>query len=674
MKSIPRALPIIAGIFASILTPPVPMKPSAWAGEHFVLPDGERKGQTIDLSRTPHLIEPLDAMGPDEPDNEIAVMKSAQTAFTTALQISICHSIDRDPCDMMVLQPTDSALTDFNSQKLGRALELSPVMKAKVKPQVARAGKASTTYEKKFSPDCSLFLSLSTSTADLRSKTIKKAYCDEIDEYPEDLNGQGDPLDMVDARQINFLRSGTWKRVYISTPTLKGTSAIEKRYLVGDQRRWTMVCPDCQDPNLRFEWEGFEFEKVYPYKARYIPPCCGVVIEGWQKYAVYETGRWVATAPGPGKYKSYQFDALSSPFVPWDAIAKKFLEAGNDQVKLKGFWNLTLGRPFELKVDVPDHEILLKRREPDLKQGHVPPQGLLLTAFVDVQMRGCWVEVVAHAPNRDQYVVDAFYVDGDTSRHTNEVFDALRKRLLDREFPDAFGRVRKIDALGIDSGFRAHVVYAWVRLHQRLHPLSGKDVILATKGLKGWGRPAIGQPSLVDVDMDGRKIKEGCKVWGLGTWSLKATHYSVLRLERGDNLQYPEGYRHHGAWLDEIYFLQTTGEKLVDVVVRGQVVSRNWEKVRANHFLDCGVGNLALAEYLGISTTTPEQWASLAVARGMPPELSTVDLFTPRAVANVVEIADAEAAIAKRKQADREVPQQLSEAARDWLDGYEVNF
>jgi phage terminase large subunit GpA-like protein len=670
--SFPRALPIVAAIFAGVFAPPEQIAPSAWANQHFVLPDGERKGQTIDLVRTPHLIEPLDAMGPDAPDNELAVMKSAQTAFTTALQISVCHSIDRDPCDMMVVQPTDSALTDFNSQKLGRVLDLSPVMRRKVKPQVARAGKASTTYEKKFSPDCSLFLSLSTSTADLRSKTIKKAWCDEIDEYPADLNDQGDPLDMIEARQTSFLRTGTWKRIYISTPTLKGASSIERKFLAGDQRRWTMVCPHCQDPNLRFEWgERFQFERQYPYKAAYVPPCCGVLIEGWQKFAVYETGRWVATEPGAGKFKSYHFDALSSPFVPWDAIAKKFCDAGNDDVKLKSFWNLTLGLPYELKADVPDHEALMLRREPDLKRGHVPPQGLLLTGFVDVQMRGCWVEIVAHAPNREQWVVDAFYLDGDTSRHTNDVFEGIRTQALDREFPDAFGRMRKVDALGIDSGYRAHVVYAFTRLNQRIHPLSGRDIILATKGMKGWGRPAIGQPSLVDVDMDGRKIKEGCKVWGIGTWSLKASHYSALRLERpADAVSYPDGYRHHGLWLDEVYFRQTTGEKLEDVKVQGQVASRRWVTIGPNHFLDCAVGNMALAEYLGITSTTPEQWARLAVARGLPPEMSELSLFTPRP-SSQHDAKDAEAAIERRKAQEtngqRTSPEnRLSERTEGW--------
>jgi phage terminase large subunit GpA-like protein len=668
------ALALLATALGSVIAPQPPLAPSAWAMEHFVLPDGEYQGKTIDLSRTPHLIEPLDVLGPDAPDNEIAVMKCAQSGFTTLLQIVIGHSIDRDPCDMMVVQPTDSALTDFNSQKLGRAIEESPILKQKVRPQVARAGTGSTTYEKKFAGGA-LFLALATSTADLRSKTIKKAFLDEVDEYEDDLNGQGDPIEMVEARQISYLRLGTWKRAYISTPTIKGSSKIEKRVLAGDCRRWTMVCPHCGDRNLHFEEgsEHFRYNLEPPFSAHYVAPCCGGIIEGWQKFDVYMTGRWEPTKAGG--YKSYIFGGLTAPFVPFDHVARKLVEAGNDPTKQKTVWNLTLGLPFEMKGDAPDHELLLRRREVDLVRGHVPPRGLLLTGFVDVQMRGAWVEIVAHAPNREQWVVDAFYVDGDTSQHTNDVFETIRRQTIDREFPDAFGRMRKLDALAIDSGYRAHVVYAWVRQAQRLHPISGRDVILATKGLNGWSRPALGQPTLVDVDMEGRKIKQGCKVWGIGTWPLKASHYSALRVERApDQLEYPEGYRHHGLWMDEVYFRQLTAEQLVDVMVHGKVTTRKWEKNGPNHFLDCAVGNLALAEYLGISTTTAEEWAALALERGLPAELSTVDLFTPRAGAAVVDVGQADEAIAARREAEKAAPRQLDDAARDWLDGYEVKI
>lgn len=649
------AIAIIAAAFAAVIAPPAHVAPSEWAAKNFVLPDGEHKGELIDLKRTPHLIEVIDALGPDSTINEIAVMKSAQSAFTTALQIIAAHSIDTDPCDMMVVQPTESALSDFNSQKLGRAIDLSRDIAAqkklrtwgvKVRPQTAKSGTASTTYEKKF-PGGALFLSLATSTADLRSKTIKKAFLDEIDEYPRDLNDQGDPLDMVEARQISFLRSGTWKRAYFSTPTIKGASKIEEKHEIGDQRRWTMTCPHCGDTNLRFEWgKNFVFEKVHPFKAHYVAPCCGGIIEGNDKYTVYLTGRWAPTAEG--YYPSYRFSAFESPFVPFEEIARKCVEAGDDPSKLKTFENLVLGIPHEIRGDAPDHVRLMSLRE-DYQRGRIPPRGLLLTASADVQANAIYVEIVAWASDRQSWVVDAFPLDGDTSDINSGAFAKLAK-VFETQWPDSFGGQRRIDLFGVDSGFRAHVVYAFAR--QRVN-------CLALKGGDGWARPAISTPSLVDVDFGGKRIKHGASVWTVGTWSLKAQLFADLRKQRlaeGAPLE-PSGACHHGKWLEENYFVQLTNEYLADERHRGRQ-RKVWKERGANHFLDCRIYNMALADYLGLSRMTADEWKKLAKIRAVPEELANPELLAPESVTIAAALDAVEKKIVTPPKSDR--PQRRS--------------
>src|SRR5262249_31983918 len=160
----------------------------------------------------------------------------------------------------------------------------------------------------------------------------------------------------------------------------------------------------------------------------------------------------------------------------------------------------------------------------------------------------------------------------------------------------------------------------------------GRDLILATKGAKGWSTPAIGTPALVDIDLAGAKVRQGCRLWSLGTWPLKGNFFSELHklgIQSGAPVD-PPGYCHFGAWLDENYFKQLVAEHLEDVKVKGRVTNRVWVRDGDNHYLDCRIGNKALAEYLGLSATTPEQWAALARARGLSDALSQVDLFTPR--------------------------------------------
>lgn len=101
-------------------------------------------------------------------------------------------------------------------------------------------------------------------TVGIRSSTIKKAFCDEIDEYPDDLDGQGDPIGMIEARQESFLMSGEWFRAYISTPTIKGSSKIDNRFERGDQRYWHMPCPGCGDKfKFVFDRKFFRFNDTY---------------------------------------------------------------------------------------------------------------------------------------------------------------------------------------------------------------------------------------------------------------------------------------------------------------------------------------------------------------------------------------------------------------------------
>jgi phage terminase large subunit GpA-like protein len=637
-----RALGLVAAALGGVLAPPAPVSPSAWARENLIVPDGPKKLERWDDALTPYIAEPLDMTSVDAAENEFCVMKSAQTGFTTLLIAALGHTIDREPADSMVVQPTDGALGDFNSKKLQPAIDATKSLAAKVAPQTSRSGAGSTTYEKRFGY-YTLTLALASSTADLRSKSVQKAFLDEVDEYEDDLDGQGSPFDMVEARQESFLKAGTWKRAYVSTPTVKGASHIEGYFERSDKRRWHVACPHCRAENgekgeFVFEFgPNFVFERVFPYRAHYVAPCCGAIVEEYDRTAMVRTGRWIATDPAPGRMAGYHFDALSSPFVPWAKIAQRFVEAGNDPAKLKTFYNLTLGLPYEVRGDAPDHEKLMERREDGLRRGRVPPRGLLLVGAADVQMRGIWFAVWAYAPNRERWLVEADYLDGDTSSPEGEAFAKLKRRGLEERYGDAFGHDRALDALGVDSGYRSHVVYAWVRANQRPHPDTGRDLILALDGRDGWGLPAIGTPRLVDIDLDGRKVKQGAKLWPVGTWPLKGAFYADLRQPgvRSGQERDPDGYCHFGAWVDEVFFRQLTAEYLADETYRGRK-RRVW-KVRPsqpdNHFLDCAVYADALAEYLGLSTMTPADWSVLAERRGLPAEAREATLFTPRAPA-----------------------------------------
>lgn len=668
MNKRPKALAIVALALASVIAPPERVMPSAWAVRNLVVPDGPRAGEKFDLSLTPYLREPLDALAPDSGVNKVSSRKSAQTGFTLLGIAFVGHSIDRDPCRMMVVQPTDSALSEFMNDKLGEAITNSPALKRKIYDQVSRSRKGSTTYVKRFAGGA-LTAAIATSTADLRSKTIKKVFKDEVSEYEADLNQQGSPHEMIARRYESFLRSGDWKELNVSTPTLKGQCYITEEFEAGDQRFWHVACPGC-GAAMRFDplSGNFKFETVHPFRAHYVSSCCGTVIGEDEKYDLVAQSPygWVAANPG-GRHRSYHFDSLSSPFVPWNVIAERIVKAGDDPAKLKTLYNLTFGLAYEMKGDAPDHQRLMERRE-DYPRMVVPPLGLILTGAADVQMQGIWYEILATAPDGQEWTVDYGYLSGDTDDYRGGAFAKLHE-IYAREYPDAFGGKRRVDAFGVDSGYRSNVVYAWTRSRVGTFALDGRD---------GWARPPLGAAVPVDVHFEGKKIANGAAIWPVGTWALKASLYSNLRkpgMKAGAEFD-PPGFCHFGAWQDENFFLQLTSEYLGEEKHRGQV-RKVWKKTfgRDNHLLDCRIYNKALADHLGLNRMTADDWAQLAAERGVPAELRTPELFAPRPVqiAARPDVAREGSAVAPAAEPDQAAGP-VARPPGGFLDGYEVRL
>lgn len=636
------ALSVIAAAMLSIIAPPVHVAPAAWASQNIIVPDGPEAGELWSAEFTPYIVEPLNLTSFDDPCNEIAIRKSAQTGFTLFLLCATSYMIVHDPCNAMILQPTQGAMSAFHKEKLNRVIEQTPALKKKIKTQVSRSGESSTAHSKQY-PGGSLALAIASSAADLRSKTIKFSGNDEIDEYPVDLDGQGAPLDMVTARQESFLMSEDWKRIYISTPTIKMQSEIDRKFEAGDQRYWNMPCPGCGE-KFRFDFDLslFHFKESFPHEAYYTTPCCGHVVEGHEKVDLMKQGEWIATATRPGAYPSYHFDALSSPFVPWDVIAARYAEAKDNPVKLKSFTNLVLGLPYEMSGDAPDHEILYARRDRNMPAKIVPNGGILLIGAGDVQGNGIYITVKAYGPNSQTYIIDADFLEGDTSLPNEGAWLKLADYCA-QSFKYENGGSAKIVRFGVDSGYRSHVVYTWCR--QR------RSFAMALKGADGWSKPALSAPVNVDIALNGKRIRKGAQLYTVGTYPLKAAHYDLLRKQMASDGTFPPGYVHFSWGLSEEYFKQITGEFLSEENHRGRP-RLVWKPVpgKENHWLDCNIYCDALAEYLGVSRLDDDDWKKVAADIGVNLDPGLVDegLFTP---------TSAKLAEAKSKEVD-DVPTQ----------------
>jgi len=226
----------------------------------------------------------------------------------------------------------------------------------------------------------------------LRSMAARYLFLDEVDAYPGDVEGEGDPVNLATTRTRTFAR----RKIFLcSTPKITGLSRIEAAFEESDQRRYWVPCPLCnQFQILRFP--QLRWPKERPEDAVYVCEHCGQEIQNHQKHWMLPRGEWRASAVGDGRTTGFHLSSLYSPvgWFSWGDAAKQFDQAQKNPALLQVFINTVLGETWALRGEAPDWQRLYDRRE-DYQIGMVPKGGLFLTAGIDVQKDRIEVEVVA---------------------------------------------------------------------------------------------------------------------------------------------------------------------------------------------------------------------------------------------------------------------------------------
>jgi phage terminase large subunit GpA-like protein len=264
-------------------------------------------------------------------------------------------------------------------------------------------------------------------------------------------------------------------------------------------------CPFCGHyqkltwPNIK--WGAELAEDVPPTQAYYKCENCHAQIQNHHKTEMLEHGKWIAENP-TSRVAGFHLSSLYSPvgWFSWSQAAESFLNAKDNEQLLKVWVNTTLGETWVDKGEAPDWERLFERRE-DYKIGIVPSGGLILTAGVDVQKDRIEVEVVAWGSDKQSWSVDYKIFDGDPAKP--EVWQYLDE-ILGTNFESEDGTSRRISMMAIDAGYATQEVYNWVRSKS-----SGQ--VMTIKGSSKAVVP-LGNPTKIDINQKGAKIKRGVKL------------------------------------------------------------------------------------------------------------------------------------------------------------------
>ena len=330
--------------FLDGLRPEEPLTVSEWADKHRRLSSkASAEPGPWRTNRTPYLREPMDCLSSTSPVQRVVMMFAAQTGKTEAGANWLGYVIDHAPGPMLLVQPTVEMAKRLSKQRLESLITETPVLAEKIAPSRSRDS-GNTMFAKDF-PGGMMLLTGSNSATGLRSTPCRYIFCDEIDAFPSDVDGEGDPVNLAEKRATTFARR---KILLTSTPTVKDFSRIEAEYERSDQRRFYVPCPCCSVMQW-LKWPQLKWENNDPVTAAYECEVCHERFAEIHKPAMLRKGEWRATAPSNGKTAGFQLSGLYSPlgWLSWADMVDDFLRAKTDAPMLKSFVNTRLAETWE---------------------------------------------------------------------------------------------------------------------------------------------------------------------------------------------------------------------------------------------------------------------------------------------------------------------------------------
>jgi phage terminase large subunit GpA-like protein len=526
----------------------------------------------------------MDCLSSSHSAQRVVMMFAAQTGKTEAGSNFLGYVIHHAPGPMLLVQPTVEMAKRLSKQRLESLISETPCLRERIAP--ARSRDSGNTLFAKEYPGGILVITGSNSASGLRSMPCRYLFLDEVDAFPADVDGEGDPVSLAERRTTTFTRR---KILLTSTPTVKGSSRIEAEYLRSDQRRFFVPCPSCGEMQW-LKWPQMKWEKDKPETARYECEHCKERFSEVNKGRMLAAGEWRATAPGDGKTAGFHLSGLYSPlgWLSWPELVDDFLRAKGDAPLLKTFVNTRLAETWDEQTGTRiDAEGLLERVE-QYERGSVPDGVLCLTAGIDCQDNRLAVSIWGYGKDEEAWLIEHTEIWGDPTRA--EVWKQLDV-LIEGEYPRADGKKFKVLAACVDSGGHCTAeVYSYCRT-----PHKGKMVV-AIKGASTRGKPPIGRESKVDLNLKGRTVKRGASVYSVGTDTIKDSIFGRLRT----NTEPGPGFLHFGLAATQEYFEQLTAERKVTRFNRAGMPSSEYVKKSnaRNEALDTCVYSVAALHLL----------------------------------------------------------------------------
>lgn len=558
---------------------------SQWGEKHYVVTDGEWTGP-LSLAHTPYLKKPMDTLGLPHV-RKVMIVGSNQSGKTLILYVVWAYSQHYLHAPALLVMADESTADKVVTERLVKIIAQSPAL------QQITTGRAADISKKHLRLlGSTTFTGWPRSEATLQTFPRQIVLLDEMRLYDWP-DASMDPVEHAETRIMTYQHKG----MVIGASTTDNEHDFAWVNLLKCQRVEVFAgrCPACGeyqifshkqlrwDDSLDAEPDRIESEKLAWYECEKCSAAWGETdyrrAARAGRYAPQkwdaENRRWLPDENPPSRPISvgFQFSGFYSPFVSLHKIAAQAAKAKADVNADIAAHQKFYAIPYRHEKAVRVEDEILRLCD-DRPPGLVPDGIAALAAMVDVHddINGhrYIVRAFAPGPDRESWLVAAGVVNS---------FAALTQVLTQRRFKDARGQEHVISFGLIDSGYRSREVYDWCLANPPFFPSKGQENMTQPFRL-GKINTHLGLP-LVHVNTTYYKndLLQGKLLVSPGDPGAFHLHTNI------------DEHGREGLLVN--YARQLCSEHKDD---RGR-----WQQLsgKPNHFLDCEVGCLAAADYIG---------------------------------------------------------------------------
>jgi len=429
-----KAQELLTRLLRSSMKPPENLTVTEWADKRRRLSsEASAEPGPWRTARTPYLKAVMDCFT-DPKIRRIVFVSSSQIGKSEMENNILGYIIDEDPGSVLFIHPTNGDAREYSKLRISTMIRDSPTLNAKVADPKRRD--STNTILQKMYPGGILTLCGSTEAHSLASKPIRYVIGDERDRWATSAGNEGDPWKLAMARQITFYNA---KAVEVSTPTIKGASAIEDSYLEGTMERWKITCAHCEEKHdIKFTDIRYEtVETVVQDKKHFAVTeiwhvCPGCACVSTEQEIKKRPAEWVAENPDAYKrgVRSFWLNSFVSPWATWESTILEYLYAIGSAEKLQVVYNTRFGELWENRGDLEGEESLMKRREEYPEDADMPDGPLVITAGVDTQDDRFEYELLGHGHFGETWGLEYGVVFGKPD--DDKTWEELDRRVFDR--------------------------------------------------------------------------------------------------------------------------------------------------------------------------------------------------------------------------------------------------